>query len=458
MRREAIHFTLERVLKMRIQYAILRGKIYWLQLPVPTDLHERIGKKLIKQSLKTTSPVEAAKKVAGLEEFYRRKFDAIRSGEAVVFPEVEQQAHKLLKTFGLKAGSVTNPEANLDAFYDTLHRKREIYSEGDQLVYNDAPIDEYLSKSEVRAVQLLNESSADPKNTRLSQTLEIYLENHKNPTERLRTYTERVINALINEIGDKKIIEIDRADIHKFRDVILLKNKTTTARRNLSTITAVLTSCYTELEINKQSPAHSVKIKNEGTDSVKRVTFTPAELKTLKREIEANPDDQRQLVGLILDTGMRLSEAVGLSLGDIHLDAKVPYVSVDCEPERDRTLKTENSIREVPLVGMALWAAQRIVAEATKGQRYAFPRYCTDKGLKADSASATGNKWIKKQIGATKTFHCFRHTMNDRLKEVECPEPIIEAICGWKKDGMVAHYGQGYSLAKKQDYLLKVAL
>lgn len=46
MRREAIHFTLERVLKMRIQYAILRGKIYWLQLPVPTDLHERIGKKL----------------------------------------------------------------------------------------------------------------------------------------------------------------------------------------------------------------------------------------------------------------------------------------------------------------------------------------------------------------------------------------------------------------------------
>lgn len=72
MRREAIHFTLERVLKMRIQYAILRGKIYWLQLPVPTDLHGHIGKKLIKQSLKTTSPVEAAKKVAGWDvQMYR---------------------------------------------------------------------------------------------------------------------------------------------------------------------------------------------------------------------------------------------------------------------------------------------------------------------------------------------------------------------------------------------------
>ncbi len=458
MRRETIHFTLERVLKMRIQYAMLRGKIYWLQLPVPADLHRRIGKKLIKQSLNTHSPVEAAKKVAGLESFYRRKFDELRAGSDVVFPEVEKQAHKLLKTFGLKAGSVENPEANLDAFYETLGQKREIYAQGDELIYNEAPLEDYLSKPEVRAVQLLSESKADPKNTRLSQTLEIYLENHKNPTERLRTYTERVINALISEIGDKKIIDIDRADIHKFRDAILLKNKTTTARRNLSTVTAVLSSCYTELEINKQSPAHSVKIKNEGSDSTKRVTFTPSELKTLKREIEANPDDQRQLVGLILDTGMRLSEAVGLSLDDLHLDAKVPYVSVDCEPERDRTLKTENSIREVPLVGVALWAAQRIVAEATKGQKYAFPRYCSDKGLKADSASATGNKWIKKQLGTIKTFHCFRHTMNDRLKEVECPEPIIEAICGWKKDGMVAHYGQGYSLAKKHEYLLKVAL
>ena len=458
MRRETIHFTLERVLKMRIQYAELRGKTYWLQLPVPADLRERIGKRTIRQSLKTSSPVEAAKKVAGLEEFYRRKFDELRAGSDVIFPVVEEQAQKLLKTFGLKAGPVTNPEPNLDAFYETLNKKREIYAEGDELLYRDAPLGDFLSRAETRAVQLLNESSADPKNTRLSQTLEIYLENHKNPTDKLRAYTERVINSLIDEIGDKKIIDLDRADAAKFRDAIRARNKTTTARRNISAITAVLTSCYIELEIEKSSPFKSVKIKNEGHDAVKRVSFTPAELKTLKREIEANPDDQRQLVGLILDTGMRLSEAVGLSLGDIHLDAKVPYVSVDCEPERDRTLKTENSIREVPLVGVALWAAQRIVAEATKGQKYAFPRYCSDAGLKSDSASATGNKWIKKQIGATKTFHCFRHTMNDRLKEVECPEPIIEAICGWKKDGMVAHYGQGYSLAKKQDYLLKVAL
>lgn len=159
---------------MRIQYAELRGKIYWLQLPVPADLRERIGKRTIRQSLQTTSPVEAAKKVAGLEEFYRRKFDDLRAGSDVIFPEVEKQAVKLLKAFGLKAGSVMNPEPNLDAFYESLNRKREIYAEGDEVVYNEAPLEEFLDKAEVRAVQLLNESGTDSLNTRLTQTLKIY--------------------------------------------------------------------------------------------------------------------------------------------------------------------------------------------------------------------------------------------------------------------------------------------
>ena len=39
-----------------------------------------------------------------------------------------------------------------------------------------------------------------------------------------------------------------------------------------------------------------------------------------------NDDEARCLVALISDTGMRLSEAVGLSKEDIHLDEDIPYV------------------------------------------------------------------------------------------------------------------------------------
>ena len=36
----------------------------------------------------------------------------------------------------------------------------------------------------------------------------------------------------------------------------------------------------------------------------------------------------RWLIALISDTGMRLSEAAGLQINDIHLDEEIPYVDI----------------------------------------------------------------------------------------------------------------------------------
>ena len=67
-------------------------------------------------------------------------------------------------------------------------------------------------------------------------------------------------------------------------------------------------------------------------------------------------DDLRHLLAMLLDTGMRLSEAAGLHVTDIHLDRELPYVEV--RPNKARRLKTANSKRIIPLVGNSLWAAQ----------------------------------------------------------------------------------------------------
>jgi integrase len=69
-------------------------------------------------------------------------------------------------------------------------------------------------------------------------------------------------------------------------------------------------------------------------------------------------DDIRWLVALISDTGMRLSEAVGLRQHDLQLDHEVPHVAL--VPHATRRLKTDSSERVIPLVGASLWAAQRI--------------------------------------------------------------------------------------------------
>ena len=66
-------------------------------------------------------------------------------------------------------------------------------------------------------------------------------------------------------------------------------------------------------------------------------------------------DDMRWLIALISDTGMRLAEPAGLHVDDIKLDEDIPYVDIKAHPWR--SLKTKGSQRQVPPVGVSLWAA-----------------------------------------------------------------------------------------------------
>ena len=59
-----------------------------------------------------------------------------------------------------------------------------------------------------------------------------------------------------------------------------------------------------------------------------------------------NDDEARCLVALISDTGIRLSEAAGLSKEGSHLDEDIPYVEI--RPHKWRRLKTKSSIRKLP--------------------------------------------------------------------------------------------------------------
>ena len=73
-------------------------------------------------------------------------------------------------------------------------------------------------------------------------------------------------------------------------------------------------------------------------DAPKRKPIPVEILKVIQSECQSTDDEPRWLVALISDTGMRLSEAAGLSKDDIHLDEEVPYV--DIRPHSWRRLKT----------------------------------------------------------------------------------------------------------------------
>jgi integrase len=153
------------------------------------------------------------------------------------------------------------------------------------------------------------------------------------------------------------------------------------------------------------------------------------------------------LMPLLGETGCRLAEIVGLELNDIDMDQELIYV----RPNSNRRLKTRNSERTLPLVGYAKIAMEFAISKSDG--KYLFPRYVRDGKCNADHASASLNKWLKKDFEGL-TAHCLRHTFRDRLRAVECPLELIDQIGGWRSVSSIgARYGQGYSIDAMEHYM-----
>ena len=149
---------------------------------------------------------------------------------------------------------------------------------------------------------------------------------------------------------------------------------------------------------------------------------------------------------------MRLAEAAGLAKEDVFLDIEIPHIRLCKRPWRP--LKTRSSERDVPLVGVALWAAKR--AYDSSRNEYLFPRYCSDDGCKADYASNSLNKWLRRRVPEGCVVHSFRHSFRDRLRDVQCRMDIIDRLGGWRSFGVGEKYGNGYGLAVTSSWMLEI--
>ena len=74
----------------------------------------------------------------------------------------------------------------------------------------------------------------------------------------------------------------------------------------------------------------------------------------------------------------------------------------------------------------------------------------------SNSASAALNKWLKQLAGPNYVIHSFRHSMRDRLREVNCPSDMIDQIGGWSSGKIGEGYVEGHSLVRKWEWLRKI--
>ena len=108
-------------------------------------------------------------------------------------------------------------------------------------------------------------------------------------------------------------------------------------------------------------------------------------------------------------------------VSDVVLSADIPYLKI--HKNSFHKLKPR-IVYDIPLVGNALEAA--IIAVAHVDNEVLFPRYIDQIKCKVknDVASNALNKRLSTIIDERKTMHSFRHTMQTRLRDVECPEDI----------------------------------
>ena len=190
------------------------------------------------------------------------------------------------------------------------------------------------------------------------------------------------------------------------------------------------------------------------TDAKKRHAVTPANMAKINKECVALDDDIRWLVAIIFDTGMRLSEAAGLMLSDLHLGAEIPHIHL--APHPHRRLKTASSKRKISLIGLSLWAAKRLKQHSTG--LYCLPRYTNAERCNSNSASAAINKWIKTVAGQNNVVHGLRHSFRDRLRAVEAPTDMIDQLGGWALKSVGQGYGNGSNLELLVKYLGRLAI
>ena len=301
-------------------------------------------------------------------------------------------------------------------------------------------------------LSFLDNEKVKSEKLKLSEALDVYIKLKGKGKDKLFYQTaKRNVSYTIECFGNVDINSLKPIDAGKYRDFLFNKGlSTSSVRRVFSSINAVINISINEIGINMINPFSGTFIPDDNKKKT-RLPIPIENIKNIQAECKNLDDDNRWLIALISDTGMRLSEATGLLSGDIVLDATIPHISLVNHPWR--RLKTKGSNRVIPLIGSSLWAAKRVL-EA--GNTYAFPRYTNETKCNANSASNGLNKWLKPRIPNDCVIHSFRHSLRDRLRAVQCPSDIVDAIGGWSTSGVGQTYGSGYNLDIKHKWMKKI--
>jgi integrase len=240
-------------------------------------------------------------------------------------------------------------------------------------------------------------------------------------------------------------INIDVA--YAFRDAMRARGSARgTIKRRINTIRALLNFAKQRFQLSAYvNPFSGLDVPKTASDRRAkdgRLPLTVEEIKRCNPFVMAKNADIADLWVMMMFTGARPRELLGLEWQDVDLDHDVPHVII--RPNAIRGIKTDSSVRKVPLVGKALEVVHSRANQATiqaYGTVPVFPRYASTSGY--NTASNLMTKAMK-QAGVweriTKVPYSLRHSHKDWMRRV-APEYWVNLIHGHAQGGIAGNYG-----------------
>lgn len=335
----------------------------------------------------------------------------------------------------------------------------------DEIVERLKVADKGKAPTEAKAEALLGGVLEPEDKTTVSEAFELYVSkiafddqyNKSDAQRRAWEKTKRTsIDYFIEQIGDIPLTEMTRDVATKYRDwwqSRMLPQKDgskpitpNTANRHIGNMRSLYKRYFKYRgETDIEDPFRGFFFAGKST--VKRASFSdewvqsrilvPGLFDGLRLEL-------RIIIYLLIETGARLSEVVNLRPEDIRLDHDVPHIHI--RAEQNRELKTGDSQREIPLVGVAL-PAMRLCPNG-------FDHYYDRSTL----VSANLMKAFKQRDllpSSDHVIYSLRHSFEDRMLEGGLDYGLRCALMGHKNNR--PEYGQGGSLAYRREQLERIA-
>jgi integrase len=327
----------------------------------------------------------------------------------------------------------------------------------------------------------------------LSSLIDEYLKENKTSQKwstKTATEVEAILMLFVEVVGDRDVAGLNHKTLNHYRDVLLklpanmrhnkaYRGKTveelvalnvsptlslTTVNKHISRIGSLLRFAVRRGYV-AANYAEGLTVRQRNTKpSEERDAYALAELRRLiSSPVFTSPDPSRpeRLWGILIGLygGLRIGEAAQLYLDDIVEIDGVACFKVSNERE-DQKVKTTSSSRIVPVhpVLIELGLLDFISALRKRGAARLFENLQLRRDGFGHSLSVWYGRYRQKHLQNSRlTFHGFRHTFTNALKDALVPDAVIAELIGHAHKGItMSRYGKSYNVKVLKEALEKL--